>query len=87
MTSKQCFKCFLWQQKKGDCWLAFCLFLCEFQEKIETSWRNYLTWIADRGGEHNTPDTLNTLVNSLSAIAIMQEILWTEDEFANSKSL
>ena len=33
-----------------NCWLAFFLFRCRFQEKIEPSSRNCLIWIADWGG-------------------------------------
>ena len=43
-----------------NCWLTFFLFRCGFQEEIEPSWRNYLIWTTDRGGEHNILDTQNT---------------------------
>ena len=52
-------------------------FRCGFQNRIEPSWRNYLTWTADRVGEHNTPDTQNILIIFLSEIALMQ-IFWTD---------
>ena len=60
-------------------WLAFFLFRCEFQKKIEPSWRNYLIWSADWGG--NTPDTQNTFIIFLSAIVVTRVIVWTEDNF------
>ena len=53
--------------------VSFFLFWCGFLEKLKTlkpSWRNYLIWIADWGGEQNTPDTQNTLISSFSAIAV-----------------
>ena len=56
-------------------------FHCGFLEKIEPSWRNYFIWTANWDGEHNTLDTQNTLVFCLSAIAVMQVIFWTEDNF------
>ena len=41
---------------------------------LEPSWRNYLIWTADWGGEHNTPDTKNTLIIFLSASTVLQVI-------------
>ena len=62
--------------------ISFFLFHCGFQEKIVPSWRNYLIWTADRGGENNTPDTQNnTLIFLSSAIAVVQVNFWTEDNF------
>ena len=54
---------------------------CGFQDKIEPSWRNHLTWTADRGGEHNMPNKQNTFIIFLSIITVMQVIFWTEDNF------
>ena len=59
------------------CWLPFFLFRFEFQKKIQTSWRNYLTWTADWCEKHNTLDT-HRLIIFLSAIAVMQVIFWIE---------
>ena len=56
-------------------------FRCGFQVKIEPSWRRYLIWTADWGGEHNTPDTQNTLIAFSSTFAVMQMIFWNEDNF------
>ena len=61
--------------------VSFFLFRCEFQEKIEPNWRNCLIWTADWGWEQNTPDTQNTLIIFLSAVAVIQVIFWTEDNF------
>ena len=61
--------------------LTFLLFRCGFQEKIEPSRRNYLIWTADWGGVQNTPNRQNGLIIFLSAIALMQVISWTEDDF------
>ena len=57
----------------------FFVFHYGFQEKLEA--RNYLIWTADWAGEHNNPDTENTLIIFLSAIAVMQLNFWTEDNF------
>ena len=55
---------------------------------VVNSWRKesqaeenkYLIWTADWGGEHSTPrHTEYTFF--LSAIAVMQVIFWTEDNF------
>ena len=53
-------------------WLdvSFSSLCCGLQEKIERRRWNYLIWRADWGGEHNTPDTQNTLTIFLSAIAV-----------------
>ena len=58
----------------------FFLFRSGFQEKIDLSWRNYLIWTVDWGGEHSNPGTQNTLI-FFSSIAVMQVIFWTEDNF------
>ena len=60
--------------------VSFFLFRCEFQEKIEPSWRNYLIRTADWGGQQNNSDTQNILIIS-SAIATMKVIYWTKDNF------
>ena len=88
---KKCFKC-PWQQKwyihlwgtaecTYNCLLAFFLFRCGCKKKIGPSWRNYLIWTADWGGQHNTPDTQNKLNIFLSAIAVTQVIFWTKVNF------
>ena len=64
-----------------NCWFAFFLFLCGFQEKIETSWRNYLIWTTNWGREHNTQDTQTAIIIFLSEVAVMRVIVWTEDNF------
>ena len=51
------------------------------QEKIEPRWRNYLILTADVGEECNITDTQNALIIFLSAIAVMQVIFLTEDNF------
>ena len=62
--------------------VSFFLFRWEFQEEIEPSWINYLSWTAYLcGGEYNTPDTQNTHI-FLSAIALMQVNFLTEDSFS-----
>ena len=38
--------------------------------------------MADKGGDHNTPDAQNALIIFLSEIAIMQVIFWKEDNFS-----
>ena len=58
---------------------SFLFFRWGFQEKIGPRWRNYLIRTGDWEGEHNTP--LNTLNIFISAIAAMQVIFWTEDNF------
>ena len=69
---------YLWRSASFtySCWLAFFLFRCGFQEKIEPSWRNYLIWTTDWVGEHNTPDTQNLLIIFLLSIAVMQAMFW-----------
>ena len=54
--------------------VSFFLFCCGFQDKIEPSWRNHLTWTADRSGEHNMPNKQNTFIIFLSIITVMQVI-------------
>ena len=56
---------------------------------VVNSWRKesqakenkYLIWTADWGGEHNTPRHTGYTLFFLSAIAVMQVIFWTEDNF------
>ena len=60
---------------------SFFLFRCGFQEKTEPSWRNYLIWTVEWGGEHNIPNTQNRLIIFLSAVEIMQVMFWTEYNF------
>ena len=72
----------LWRTAKSltyNCWLAFFLTRYRFREKTEPSWKNYFIWAAVWGGKQNTPDTQNTLIISLSAVAVMPVIPWTED--------
>ena len=40
----------------------------------------YLIWTADWGGEHDTPRHAEYTI-FLSAIAVMQVIFWTKDNF------
>ena len=61
--------------------VRFSLFHCGFHGKIDPSWRNCLILTVDLGGERNTADTKNTLIISLQAIAAMQVIFWTKDNF------
>ena len=72
----------LWRTAKSltyNCWLVCFLSRYGFQEKTEPSWRNYLIWAVVWSGEQNTPDTQNKLIISLSAVAVMPAISWTED--------
>ena len=56
---------------------------------VVNSWRKdsqaeenkYLIWTANWGGEHNTPSHTGCTLFFLSAIAVMQVIFWTEDNF------
>ena len=75
--------------------VSFFLFRRGFQEKIESSWRNYSTWGVE---EHNASDTQNTITIFLSEIAVLQVIFLTDiisalfvivetHSDANSKSL
>ena len=56
---------------------------------VANSWRKesqaeenkYLIWTANWGGEHNTPSHTGCTLFFLSAIAVMQVIFWTEDNF------
>ena len=43
-------------------WLAFFLFHCGLQEKLEPTRRNCFFWTADWGWEHNLLDPQNTLM-------------------------
>ena len=46
-------------EEQLNCWLAFFLYRCGLQEKIEPSWRKYLIWKSCWAGEHNIPATQN----------------------------
>ena len=46
-----------------------------------TKLKKLFNWTANWSGELNTPDTQSTLIILLSANAVMQEILWTEEFF------
>ena len=62
------------------CWLAFFSSFVKSWRKT-TKLKKLFNWTADWSGELNTPDTQSTPIILLSANAVMQEILWTEEFF------
>ena len=60
------------------------LFSCvvnSWRKESQAEENKYLIWTANWGGEHNTPSHTGCTLFFLSAIAVMQVIFWTEDNF------
>ena len=60
------------------------LFSCvvnSWRKESQAEENKYLIWTADWGGEHSTPRNTEYTYTFLSAIAVMQVIFWTEDNF------
>ena len=63
-------------------WLAFFLFFCGFQQKIELSSKNFLIWTSEWGrAKHQKYCQKAALIIFLSAIAVMQVIFWNKVNF------
>ena len=59
--------------------IVFYLFLCGLQQKIEPSWRNYLSELQNQA-KHNTRN-IQAASDYSSATAMMLVIFWTENNF------
>ena len=60
------------------------LFSCvvnSWRKESQAEENKYLIWAANWGGEHNSPRHTEYTLFFLSAIAVMQIIFWTEDNF------